>query len=121
MKNLKLFSVFMLLSLCTLAFVSCEKEEESKDSSTKELTAKDIEGDWVFETRSESYHYWFGNGEFEHEFLDLNSYYMEEYYGTYTVSDNKLKLTFDDGDKITYSISLKGDILTIEDTDFERQ
>ncbi len=142
MKNLKFFSIFMLLSICTLAFISCEEEKKrsrggggssssssstddsTDDGSTTSLTARDIEGEWVRETSTTEEWWYFGDGEFEYEYYDTEYYYEYEYWGTYTVSKGKLNLTFEDnimsGEKESLSISLKGDILTIDGVEYER-
>ncbi len=104
----------MIVSLLSLTFVACEKSDVNK-----ELTAKDIEGTWVQETRSSYEVWWFEDGEFENEWGDDYSDYED--WGTYTVSDGKLKLKYEDGYKETLSISLKGDILTIDGEEYERK
>ncbi len=131
MKHIKLLGLFTIISLLSLAFVACEKEEAAQN-----LTAEEIEGEWEWFAETEDdflNSLWlFGDGEFEHEW-----YYADgdegEVFGTYTVSGNKLKLIYTDGSfadgdiegdlselQNTYTISLKGDILTVDGKKHQR-
>ncbi len=121
MKNLKLFNLLTIICLCSLTFIACEKKDDASSSSKDGgLTAKDIVGEWARETEDNYQFYYFAsNGLYEYEFED---YYYGDYFeelGTYTVSDNQLILTEDDGEVQKYSISKKGKVLIIDGEEFQ--
>ncbi len=122
MKTLKLFSLFMLISVCSFSFVACEQNNDvSKDSEseTVEIDERDIEGLWVHETRSAYEAFEFEDGEYGYAYEDEDSY--TEDYGEYSISGNKLKLeSYETGDRTTLKISLKKDVLTIDGVEFEK-
>ncbi len=107
----------MFLSVYSLAFVSCEKEEPTP---TQTLTEADIEGYWVYESRSEIEEYYFEDGVYSYYF-ESESFEIDDY-GRYSIVDGKLKLKSQaTNDTDTYTISLNGNILTIDGRNFEKE
>ncbi len=120
MKNLKLFSLLMLVTV-SFAFASCEKKEEASaggGESKKELSAEDIEGDWYYQSRSYVESYSFDNGYYYNYQEDSNGYIEDD--GSYDIKDGKLVLYSSYYPTEKLSISLNGDVLTIDGREFEK-
>ncbi len=118
MKSFKLFSILMFLSVCSLTFVSCDKEEPAP---TPTITERDIEGYWIYESRSEYEVYYFEDGMYEHAYENVSFGEEISDFGRYSIVDGKLKLKSQETNNTdTYTISLNGNILTIDGRDFER-
>ncbi len=120
MKNLKLFSLLMFVAV-SFAFASCEKKEVSTGggrNAQKELAPEDIEGDWYYQSRSEVETYSFDNGYYYNYKEDASGYIEDD--GSYDIKDGKLVLYSSYYPTEKLSISLKGDVLTIDGREFEK-
>ncbi len=109
MKTFKLFSFLMLISICSMTFVSCEKKEEAKDSTQGNSA---IVGQWLYQEADESSYWGFtADGKYEYDYED--AVYEEMSVGTYSVSGSTINLESFNGQTQSVSFSVSGNTLTI--------